>query len=690
MHRFFVLVIVAWCLLVSRAAAQAAPNPQWNDERTTALVRRATGLRQRQLADTGLVSYAASAHGYLTFLAQIGEGFTDPPKIVKADELALEVYWRAPNYSKQWIVGRRDTLVLPTDIQYHRDHLGIVQNNFPQIIRLGEGDEVRDVPHPLSRAGLATYDFAITDSLSITIPGRKIDVYEVKLRPRHDDVPAAVGAVYVAKADAQVVRMAFSFTRAALLDKELEDVSIVLENALIEGRFWLPRRQEIEIRRTGTWLDFPARGIIRGRWEICCYHVNQGQPVAFFAGPEIVMAPPDRLIAHRWEGAILDSLPADVRAATDEDVRRVQAEARALVREAALARSRQTSVSARSLSDALRVNRAEGLSLGAGVRHRLGKGFDALVTARYGTADHVPKGSLGLAWEKGSGDGARWQVYREYRDVSDELEGSGVRNSIAAQEFGTDDTDPIDARGLSFAYQRRDHWAGRWQLVFSYEWQDSVSVAARPTLGSYEPTIPAEEGHGPRVALRYERTGATWAGFQLGFRGEVRTGRLTASSAGTASFKRAFGAIQLDRTLGAQKLALRALGGVATSHNPIPPQEYLFAGGPVTAPGYVFHSLSGRRLLALRADWQIPVPFVPVSLGRWGRIPGRASIVPIGSTVYVARSALFRMTETGWYPSLGVGLIAFFDLLRIDAAKGLRDGRWSLNVDISRDFWRIM
>ena len=69
-----------------------------------------------------------------------------------------------------------------------------------------------------------------------------------------------------------------------------EDVAVVLENGLIEGRFWLPRRQEIEIRRTGTWLDYPARGIIRGRWEICCYSVNNGLNPAMFAGPEIVTA----------------------------------------------------------------------------------------------------------------------------------------------------------------------------------------------------------------------------------------------------------------------------------------------------------------------------------------------------------------------------------------------------------------
>ena len=89
--------------------------------------------------------------------------------------------------------------------------------------------------------------------------------------------------MYLARADAQVVRMAFSFTRAALIDKQLDDVSIVLDNALIEERFWLPRRQEIEIRRSGTWLDFPARGIIRGGFEVCCYRINSGTPGVRFA-----------------------------------------------------------------------------------------------------------------------------------------------------------------------------------------------------------------------------------------------------------------------------------------------------------------------------------------------------------------------------------------------------------------------
>src|SRR5258707_1909633 len=196
MHRLLVAALAA-CSGVVALAPRAAGAQQWNDARSRAVVERATARRAQQLADTGLRDYKAIAHGYVTFLAQVGEGLAEPPKVVKADELVNEVYWRAPNLSKQRILGRRDTLLLPTDIAYHRDHLGIVQNNFPAIIRLGDGDEVVDVPHPLSPAGLSQYDFAIVDSLARQLPGRTLQVLEVSVRPTDDRQPRIVGALYL-------------------------------------------------------------------------------------------------------------------------------------------------------------------------------------------------------------------------------------------------------------------------------------------------------------------------------------------------------------------------------------------------------------------------------------------------------------------------------------------------------------
>src|SRR5688572_7770488 len=468
--------LVLFVFLMSSVLAQRASAQQWNDPRTRALVERATERRARQLADTALVDYKASAHGYLTFLAQFGEGFTEPPKIVKADELGLEVYWRSPDLSKQRIMGRRDTLLLPTDINYHRDHLGIVQNNFPSIIRLGDGDEVHDVPHPLSADGLEQYDYAIRDSLQIRLGPRTLDVYEVRVRPKNDREPRAVGAVYIDRESSEVVRMAFSFTRAALKDKDLEDVSVVLENGLIDGRFWLPRRQEIEIRRTGSWLDYPARGIIRGRWEICCYEVNRGIPAEYFTGPEIVLATRAEREQNPYPfvGRLLDSLPPDVRAVSDEDVRKVQEEARALVRAQALARARSLSLSARGLSDVARFTRVEGLALGSGLLQRLGNGFSVSASGRYGFSDHEPKGRGALEYRTGAGSSITISAERLYRDASEEPETSLIRNTVAAQEFGSDYTQPYDVRRFSLGGTLA---RGRWRssLELAYERHDALT-----------------------------------------------------------------------------------------------------------------------------------------------------------------------------------------------------------------------
>ncbi|MFN8570656.1 MAG: hypothetical protein U0132_01290 [Gemmatimonadaceae bacterium] len=690
MHRWFVSAVVALGVLAPSGVAQGQ-TAGWNDARTTALVQRATELRQRQLADTGLANYTAMAHGYLTFLAQVGEGFPDPPKVVKADELALEVYWRAPNYSKQWIVGRRDTLLLPTDINYHRDHLGIVQNNFANIIRLGDGDEVRDVPHPMSATGLATYDYRIADSLSFQLPGRSIDVYEIKVRPKDDRVAAAVGAVYVSREDAQIVRMTFSFTRAALLDKYLEDVSIVLDNALQEARFWLPRRQEIEIRRTGTWMDFPARGIIRGRWEIGSYQVNGALPPEVNApGPEIVLAPPARRRGFEWKGRLLDSLPPDVRAATDVDVVRIQAEARDLVRAGALARAQSTSISAHRVSDMVRITRAEGLALGAGVKQRLRHGLSFDVAGRFGLSDHEPKGSTSLTWERPR---LSWQlaVVRDYADARDFPEASSLVNSLAAQEFGTDYTEPYDTRAVRLSVGGGAR-ALRWGVGVERRRVRPVEVVMVPEHGHFAPTIPVQTADETRLFSTLNWPSMAFMG------GSVLRGTVTASGSSIAplgtdvdvTVGRISAEIVVEKEFTRSKLLLRSAGGAVWGTDSVPANQLLYAGGPVSAPGYGASRFAAKRLFSGRAEWQFGVPAPSLSLGRWGRVPGSATLAPYVSVLVAQGGAPFRRGVSGAYPSVGLGVLPFFGLVRLDISRSLREPKWGFSVDVTRDFWRIL
>ncbi|MBI2536210.1 MAG: hypothetical protein HYW06_04435 [Gemmatimonadetes bacterium] len=457
----------------------------WNDSATTALIARAAARRVSAEADTGLRDFEARAHGFVFFLGQLGEGLAAPPKLIKADQLVLEVYWKAPGRSKQRIVGWRDRRDLPTDIQYHRDHLGIVTNGFGNRIRVGEGDEVRDVPHPLAPGAAQWYDYALSDSLTIEIPQRLVRVYEVLVRPKEPAAPRLVGTLYLDAHQAQLVRMRFQFTKSAYLDPSLEDITIVLDNGLWEGRYWLPRRQEIEIRRHTTWLDLPARGIIRGRWEIGEYRFNVGLADQLFAGPEIAAASAEARSAYPWPEP-LDAAIGETAGQGTLDLASVRAAVRQLASARVLSGLPGARPGAASVSDFLHVNRVEGLAPGAGgVVRAAGGALELRVWGSYGLSDERLKAKAGLQRPTAWGSVAL-EAGREIRDVGDEPLITPLFNSFSAQELGRDYGDYVLEDRARLAVRRR---LGGVTVSLSggMERTQSVATVATPVTGTFRP-----------------------------------------------------------------------------------------------------------------------------------------------------------------------------------------------------------
>ncbi len=614
--------------------------------------------------------------------------------MVRTDELAVEVYWRAPNLSKQRIVGRRDTLLAPTDIQYHRDHLAIVQNNFPSIIRLGDGDEVQDVPHPLSSLGRVDYDFAITDSLTIRTNDRTFEVMMISVRPKDVTQPRAVGAVYLDRSNGSVVRMTFSFTRAALKDNELEDVSIILENGLVDGRFWLPRRQEIEIRRTGSWLKFPARGIIRGRWEICCVEVNADLGAPLFQGPEIVSLPADRLKQYPFKGSVLDAIPGDVKLAENDDVRRVQDEARALVKADALARVEQTALTFPSVSDIVRMNRVEGIALGAGISRSLGNGFSTGARVRFGTGDHAFKEAISAGWQRPSGVAVSVSGHDDFLTAGDGPEVSGIRNTIAAQEFGADLTDYYRSRGLTVGITAGDFAGARWSVALDRDQQTPLAVHAKPVSGSFQPAFPADSVTDWRATLSaFHARGDAPLGSTLQLSAAISGARNHFDGVARAGFSNWTGRVSLDaqieRPFGADNLELETTAASVLGAGS-PAQDLVYFGGPITGPGYGYHSLSGATGLSQRVEWRHPAWSFPMPLGRFGALRIPVTLAPFVQGIWMHGSGASALASDGWHESAGLGVLTLFDALRFDVARGLRNGKWFFGVDFARGFWRIL
>ncbi|MDQ8164149.1 MAG: hypothetical protein P3A28_00135 [Gemmatimonadota bacterium] len=683
---------------VEAQAPLAAANRAWNDTPTLDLVARAIGRRTIQLSDSGLADYRAVAHGYLTFLAQLGEGFPDPPQVVRADELAVEVYWRAPNLSKQRLVGRRDTLVLPTDIAYHRDHLAIVQNNFPAIIRLGDGDEVRDVPHPLSVAGRSAYDYATADSLTIRVGDRSWEVVGVEVRPRDDRLARVIGTLYLDRETAAVVRLALTFTRAALRDPALEDVSVILDNGLVDGRFWLPRRQEIEIRRTGTWLEFPARGVIRGEWDLCCVEVNRGFPAERLAAPELSSASPAELASYRFPGHLADSLAARVQAAGQaRPAELLRRRAEELVRREAVRRKAGLRIAAARVSDFIRVNRVEGLALGGGLGAPLPGAATIRASARYGLDDRLAKYRLTLGRRIWSARLA-FSVFDEYRDAGVVPEMSGAGNSIAAQEFAADFSDEYRAHGGGLSVSGGSAW--RWNAGVDRLRESALRVHATPSRGTYRPALAADPLDGTRAALSLAHASARDDGTAVSVdamvagvwsaraaRDLLALGPLAGRDSAGGNYVRAVFRASVVRPVqyGTWHLGLIAAGRVRKNGNA---QDDVRFGGPITAPGYAARSLRAPAGAVARAEWHVTVGSLPLNLGRFGRTQAPVTLAPFAVGAW--RTGI-TPGEPAHARSVGLGMISAYNLIRLDLARGVdASGGWTIRIDFSRTWWPIL
>lgn len=680
------MVLVA---AVAGLSPRAASAQEWDSRAARALAERAVTRRQASLTDTGLTDFSARAHGFVFFLGQLGEGLQEPPRLIKSDQLELEVFWKVPNLSRQRIIGWRDRRELPTDINYHRDHLGIVLNNFADRIRLGEGDEVRDVPHPLSPDGLTQYQFALVDSLTIRLPDRAIRVYEVSVRPRDLRAPRFVGSLFLDVDRADLVRLRFSFTRAAYLDPQLEDITVSVENALWGGRFWLPRRQEIELRRRAEWLDFPARGIIRGRWEIDTYRFNQGLERSLFVDgrPEIVAAPQPARDSFPWREDLEVEVRDIARPARLQDFAAVREQAAAIAQGHFISGLRRTQLGGASLSDFAHVNRVEGLALGVGGVVRSGD-LARELRVRFGAATATTLFTGGVsggvrrgAWSLGVGG------YREVRDLGDAPSIARATNSLLAQETGSDFGDYYLATGGEATLTRA--LGGRTAVRFALGSAriDSLPIAATWARGSYARANPGvAEGR--------------WSYLRVGVRRQASSFAMVREFSGRAEVEGAvFGSGRYGRLYadGRWQLAVRSgwvvlRGSVGLATRALPSHRAFVLGGRGTLPGEGFRAYAGRQAAWLSADLRLPLAVGEIPLGSYAGTGRTATLVPFvaGGWTGGAVPGTPGNPTRGIRPVLGIGIEWPHNLLRLDVGVSPRSGRVGVALDVSRDFWDIL
>lgn len=650
----------------------------WNQADLLPLVDRGIAFRTRTGAEGGLRQLTSRAVGTVLLLTRIGSDPLAPPRLLKTDQLDVEVYWRAPNQSKQIIRHWRERTDFPTDIRYHRDHLGIIPDHFGPTIRMGMGDEVRDVIHPLSEPGRSWYEFRGEDSLSVAVGDTRLSVRAVQVRPRDPALPGVVGTMHLDLATGALVRFRFSFTPAAYLQPGLETITLDLEAALFEQRWWLPFRQTVEITRQAGWLGLPVTSVIRTSWLIGDYQFDVPvREVVWAGGPYGGLRGPGQ--GGTWDDPLERVIADALGDARRFDLREVTAEAASLLSESSLRLVPPATPALGGVSDLVRVNRVQGVALGLGLNLQTGP-VELRPWAQVATVDGRLQGGLTLT--TGS-TATRWRLLAERR-IADQAAWpvvSGVVNSLTAMG-GTDHGDYVQRERLELGVDHLGH-GFRFTAALGAERSEGLAAVAEPLWGTRRPN-PDLGGGGYAIG----RLGGRWDGG-----GADRGHRLAVDLLGGTGDRdflqlRASGEGWLP--VGGGTLGFTARSGLNTGNAP----GYLnFAlGGRGTLPGEPYRGWGGRRVVLGRLDWRFRVPVPMPGLGPYPAVPDRIGLGPFVAAGWAAGDP----TVPGWRPDGGirpvVGLSAEvgYGLVRLEAGWGVRSGRFTVVFDAAPAWWPVL
>ncbi len=665
------LLALPWYSVPALEAQEA-----WNSARSLDLIERARQRRDAPRAEAGLESYRARASGYVYFFLDRQESEERTP--VKVDQIALDVYWAAPSRTKQRIVGMRDVKQLPNDINYHLDHLTVVQDEFGDIIRLGDGDEVRDVPHPAAPGSDSIYDFRLADSLSIRLGGqsRPVRVYELEVRPRSLDRPAFVGSVFVDRDSGAIVRLTFTFTPASYVDRRLDYIRISLDNGLWEGTHWLPHEQTLEIRRQYPELDFPAGAVIRGVLRIGDYRFNEEYPREFFYGPPVLAAPEDERRAFPFDEGIYAGLEREG-LSTPEELASLPEKTAALIGRGNMSGLPDLRLLVPNVSSAIRYNRAEGLFLGSGVTYSPLPGLS--LDGRAGIAMASREVSVEGAVRREVPGGFEVRLggyYRRMVDMGSEPELAGVVNTLYALTAGEDFLDPYYADGAELEVQRAfGDWDAGLDLRTERHRNAPHAVTESPLAESagFRDVRAIDVGRLTAITPRVERTSDRERRADWGTRLELEAGNHTDGSYFRPVF-RLDGHLENEmRTRGTDISARTAI-----ALGSVPAQRLFLIGGPGTLPGYSPpRSFAGDALALLRLQaWQdllhpwVRARFIAAAASTTlndATVPGEWDAGPTG----------------GLRTTFGAGLGLIYDVVRVHAVHGVDDGTWRWIVTVS-------
>ena len=555
--------------------------------------------------------------------------------------------------------------------------------------------------------------------------GGTLRLLQVEVTPRRTGLALVAGEMWIDSASAEVVRFAFRYVGTGLwvrpegsersdsssarlinrIANQIVSIDADLEYGLQDGRFWMPYRQVVSGRvRIPLVSDvvIPFRAVT----TFDDFEINTGRPITF----ELPLSPdrPDSVEARR--AARRDSLRAERRSDGDTDSLRAwhyadrwaggryelhrpsndslgrfrewtdsltleaapadMARARGV--EAELARlaerlpdsvtgQRAHGIGYERLTDAMRYDRVQGLSLGLGYRVRVpGLAFTGLyASARYGFSDERVTGRASLVRDAPEG---RLTVSgtRDVVNVDPFAPSPGFGNTLNALFVSHDDGDYALVHGGSAMYEMSLATGLELAVGARYERQSSVARAAQSEVndflggaGLFPPNPPVNEGRfGGGFVRLVGVEGVQW--------------RATADvlGGGGTTTGRVYGEVR--HGIGGRRGAtIRLKTGIAT--RPTLRQSAFRLGGIGTVRGHEYGERRGQ------AFWATQVDVAPLS----GRL--RPVVFLDAGQAGGAGSLFSGRVLVG----AGAGVSLFGGLVRFDVSRSLAPDRPRLRFDIA-------
>ena len=659
----------------------------WDTPEARALVARARTAREERAASAELGSYVARTEGHIYFFLDPEEGGRH---LLRVDQIAAEVRWQRPDILQQHIVGERSERRLPIrDFAYYMDRFTLVPHGFGDEIRVGSGQDVAGVEHPLAAwraegGGEEAYHFRLGGTLSLFVPGRDepIRIQEILVRPRDPARPGILGAIHLDLATASIVRMAFTFTAASYIDPRNDRVHVELDYGLWEGRHWLPNLQQIEIRREVPALDLGVGTVIRAVLEVRDYELDALQSDDLSTLPPVTFQPPDERGAFPFSTGLYDRMEAHGLGAVAVDTDPEALRSRALEWASDVGASGLSPIRfhLEGLASALRYNRVEGVRLGVGgsVQPRVSMRIRGHAGYAFGSGEPQLAASfeetLTSAWT------LRMRAYLRDRGELGLAPGSSpLVSSLGALLAGEDYLDFYWVSGTRIGLDYRGRPRSRLSFGFGVERHAAAPRAlARSPVGAHAfravRSVAETEFFRLDAGAAFDLRGP---GAGAGFAEISATALHGQAGSGVGILARAE---ERWRAGGpSRELALAGAGWIWLG-DPIG-QGHRLMGGRSTLPGHPYRGYSGRVAAfgALVGSRDL--------VGALIRARGGLHVGWSDGGDAAVRGAWEAEGTRGIAAAVSMGLGLGWDLVRVELARGIGAGEWQLALSLDPGFW---